>query len=364
MPSMQAAARVVNTSATPVGVALPAERVLAVDDLSVRFATSERTVDAVRQLSFHVDRGETLAIVGESGSGKSVTSLALMRLVEWGGGHILQGRMDFRRRNGEVLDLAHASNAAMRAIRGADIAMIFQEPMTSLNPVFTAGDQIAEAIRLHRQVTRAQAAERAVGLLEQVRMPSPAARAGDYPHQLSGGMRQRAMIAIALACEPDLLIADEPTTALDVTTQAQILALLKRLQAETGMAMLLITHDLGVVAETADRAAVMYAGRIVEHGDVGGLLSHPTHPYTAGLLASLAIEALPPGARLPEIPGTVPPLSAMPPGCAFAPRCAHALPRCRTEIPTLRSEGGRQTACHAPLSLPVRSIPVLEEVAA
>jgi oligopeptide/dipeptide ABC transporter ATP-binding protein len=195
-------------------------------------------------------------------------------------------------------------------------------------------------------------------------MPSPAARAGDYPHQLSGGMRQRAMIAIALACAPDLLIADEPTTALDVTTQAQILALLKRLQAETGMAMLLITHDLGVVAETADRAAVMYAGRIVEHGDVADLLSHPTHPYTAGLLASLAIEALPPGARLPEIPGTVPPLSAMPPGCAFAPRCAHALPRCRTEIPTLRREGGRQTACHAPLSLPVRSIPVLEEVAA
>ncbi|WP_454757752.1 ABC transporter ATP-binding protein [Cupriavidus campinensis] len=327
--------------------------------LRTTFTTANGPVTALHDVSLHIDRGETLALVGESGSGKSVTAYSIMGLLPRRTARIAGGQALF-----DGTDLLALDARAMQDIRGNRIAMIFQEPMSALNPVMRIGDQIAEAIRLHRQVTRAQAAERAVGLLEQVRMPSPAARAGDYPHQLSGGMRQRAMIAIALACAPDLLIADEPTTALDVTTQAQILALLKRLQAETGMAMLLITHDLGVVAETADRAAVMYAGRIVEHGDVADLLSHPTHPYTAGLLASLAIEALPPGARLPEIPGTVPPLSAMPPGCAFAPRCAHALPRCRTEIPTLRREGGRQTACHAPLSLPVRSIPVLEEVAA
>jgi oligopeptide/dipeptide ABC transporter ATP-binding protein len=327
--------------------------------LRTTFTTANGPVTALHDVSLHIDRGETLALVGESGSGKSVTAYSIMGLLPRRTARIAGGQALF-----DGTDLLALDARAMQDIRGNRIAMIFQEPMSALNPVMRIGDQIAEAIRLHRQVTHAQAAERAVGLLEQVRMPSPAARAGDYPHQLSGGMRQRAMIAIALACEPDLLIADEPTTALDVTTQAQILALLKRLQAETGMAMLLITHDLGVVAETADRAAVMYAGRIVEHGDVADLLSHPTHPYTAGLLASLAIEALPPGARLPEIPGTVPPLSAMPPGCAFAPRCAHALPRCRTEIPTLRREGGRQTACHAPLSLPVRSIPVLEEVAA
>jgi oligopeptide/dipeptide ABC transporter ATP-binding protein len=327
--------------------------------LRTTFTTANGPVTALHDVSLHIDRGETLALVGESGSGKSVTAYSIMGLLPRRTARIAGGQALF-----DGTDLLALDARAMQDIRGNRIAMIFQEPMSALNPVMRIGDQIAEAIRLHRQVTRAQAAERAVGLLEQVRMPSSAARAGDYPHQLSGGMRQRAMIAIALACAPDLLIADEPTTALDVTTQAQILALLKRLQAETGMAMLLITHDLGVVAETADRAAVMYAGRIVEHGDVADLLSHPTHPYTAGLLASLAIEALPPGARLPEIPGTVPPLSAMPPGCAFAPRCAHALPRCRTEIPTLRREGGRQTACHAPLSLPVRSIPVLEEVAA
>lgn len=327
--------------------------------LRTTFTTANGPVTALHDVSLHIDRGETLALVGESGSGKSVTAYSIMGLLPRRTARIAGGQALF-----EGTDLLALDARAMQDIRGNRIAMIFQEPMSALNPVMRIGDQIAEAIRLHRQVTHARAAERAVGLLEQVRMPSPAARAGDYPHQLSGGMRQRAMIAIALACAPDLLIADEPTTALDVTTQAQILALLKRLQAETGMAMLLITHDLGVVAETADRAAVMYAGRIVEHGDVADLLSHPTHPYTAGLLASLAIEALPPGARLPEIPGTVPPLSAMPPGCAFAPRCAHALPRCRTEIPTLRREGGRQTACHAPLSLPVRSIPVLEEVAA
>jgi len=327
--------------------------------LRTTFNTANGPVTALHDVSLHIERGETLALVGESGSGKSVTAYSIMGLLPRRTARIAGGQAWF-----DGTDLLALDARAMQDIRGNRIAMIFQEPMSALNPVMRIGDQIAEAIRLHRRVTRAQAAERAVALLEQVRMPSPATRAGDYPHQLSGGMRQRAMIAIALACEPDLLIADEPTTALDVTTQAQILTLLKRLQAETGMAMLLITHDLGVVAETADRAAVMYAGRIVEHGDVDDLLSQPTHPYTAGLLASLAIEALPPGARLPEIPGTVPPLSAMPPGCAFAPRCAHALPRCRTDIPTLRHQGGRQAACHAPLGLPARSIPLFEEVAA
>ena len=287
MPSMQAAARVVNTSATPVGVALPAERVLAVDDLSVRFATSERTVDAVRQLSFHVDRGETLAIVGESGSGKSVTSLALMRLVEWGGGHILQGRMDFRRRNGEVLDLAHASNAAMRAIRGADIAMIFQEPMTSLNPVFTAGDQIAEAIEIHQGKSRSAARAEALRMLELVRIPEARSVLARFPHQLSGGMRQRVMIAMALSCRPSLLIADEPTTALDVTIQAQILQLIRELQREMNMGVVFITHDMGVVAEVADRVLVMLRGEKVEAGPSTEIFGAPQHPYTRALLAAV-----------------------------------------------------------------------------
>jgi len=287
MPSMQAAARVANTSAAPVGVALPAERVLAVDDLSVRFATSERTVDAVRKLSFHVDRGETLAIVGESGSGKSVTSLALMRLVEWGGGHILQGRMDFRRRNGEVLDLAHASNAAMRAIRGADIAMIFQEPMTSLNPVFTAGDQIAEAIEIHQGKSRSAARAEALRMLELVRIPEARSVLARFPHQLSGGMRQRVMIAMALSCRPSLLIADEPTTALDVTIQAQILQLIRELQREMNMGVVFITHDMGVVAEVADRVLVMLRGEKVEAGPSTEIFGAPQHPYTRALLAAV-----------------------------------------------------------------------------
>src|SRR5688572_21726309 len=245
---------------------LPGQRVLAVDALTVRFASSERTVDAVRKLSFHVDRGETLAIVGESGSGKSVTSLSLMRLVEYGGGHIVQGRMAFRRRDGRVLDLAQASDATMRGIRGADIAMIFQEPMTSLNPVFTAGDQIAEAITIHQGKDRAAARAEALRMLELVRIPEARGVLQRYPHQLSGGMRQRVMIAMALSCRPSLLIADEPTTALDVTIQAQILQLIRELQAEMHMGVVFITHDMGVVAEVADRVLVMYQGDKVEAG--------------------------------------------------------------------------------------------------
>jgi len=278
---------------------LPEQRVLAVDDLTVRFATSERTVDAVRSLSFHVDRGETLAIVGESGSGKSVTSLSLMRLVEWGGGRILSGRMAFRRRNGEVLDLARASNGTMRGIRGADIAMIFQEPMTSLNPVFTAGDQIAEAISIHQGKDRAAASAEALRMLELVRIPEARSVLQRFPHQLSGGMRQRVMIAMALSCRPSLLIADEPTTALDVTIQAQILQLIRELQREMNMGVVFITHDMGVVAEVADRVLVMYRGDKVEAGPSTQIFEAPQHAYTRALLSAVPQLGAMRGTELP-----------------------------------------------------------------
>ncbi|MGN5353456.1 dipeptide ABC transporter ATP-binding protein [Ralstonia sp. L16] len=266
---------------------MPDQRVVQVQDLSVRFATSERVVDAVRNLSFHVDRGETLAVVGESGSGKSVTSLALMRLVEHGGGKIIGGQMHLRRRNGEVLDLASASPAAMRGVRGADIAMIFQEPMTSLNPVFTVGEQIAESIRLHQGRTHSQAKAEALRMLELVRIPEARNVLGRYPHQLSGGMRQRVMIAMALSCKPSLLIADEPTTALDVTIQAEILQLIRALQQELHMAVVFITHDMGVVAEVADRVLVMYKGDRVEEGPSATVFAQPAHPYTRALLSAV-----------------------------------------------------------------------------
>ncbi|MFT0734133.1 dipeptide ABC transporter ATP-binding protein [Ralstonia wenshanensis] len=268
-------------------IAMPDQRIVQVQDLSVRFATSERVVDAVRNLSFHVDRGETLAVVGESGSGKSVTSLALMRLVEHGGGKIVGGQMHLRRRNGEVLDLANASPAAMRGVRGADIAMIFQEPMTSLNPVFTVGEQIAESIRLHQGKTHSQAKAEALRMLELVRIPEARNVLGRYPHQLSGGMRQRVMIAMALSCKPSLLIADEPTTALDVTIQAEILQLIRALQQELHMAVVFITHDMGVVAEVADRVLVMYKGDRVEEGPSGTVFAQPAHPYTRALLSAV-----------------------------------------------------------------------------
>ncbi|CAJ0781302.1 Glutathione import ATP-binding protein GsiA [Ralstonia condita] len=268
-------------------IAMPDQRVVQVQDLSVRFATSERVVDAVRNLSFHVDRGETLAVVGESGSGKSVTSLALMRLVEHGGGKIIGGQMHLRRRNGEVLDLASASPAAMRGVRGADIAMIFQEPMTSLNPVFTVGEQIAESIRLHQGKTHSQAKAEALRMLELVRIPEARNVLGRYPHQLSGGMRQRVMIAMALSCKPSLLIADEPTTALDVTIQAEILQLIRALQQELHMAVVFITHDMGVVAEVADRVLVMYKGDRVEEGPSATVFAQPAHPYTRALLSAV-----------------------------------------------------------------------------
>ncbi|SPA24871.1 putative oligopeptide ABC transporter, fused atp_binding components [Cupriavidus taiwanensis] len=269
------------------GIVLPPERVVQVDGLSVRFATSERTVEAVRNLSFHVDRGETLAVVGESGSGKSVTSLALMRLVEHGGGKIATGSMALRRRGGEVIDLARTDNATLRSVRGADVAMIFQEPMTSLNPVFPVGEQIAESIRLHQGKSRAAARAEALRMLELVRIPEARRVLERYPHQLSGGMRQRVMIAMALSCKPALLIADEPTTALDVTIQAEILQLIRGLQAEMHMGVVFITHDMGVVAEVADRVLVMYRGEKVEEGTSDDVFRAPAHPYTRALLSAV-----------------------------------------------------------------------------
>ncbi len=287
-------------------LAMPEARVLQVDDLAVRFTTAERTVDAVCGLSFHVDRGETLAIVGESGSGKSVTSLALMRLVEHGGGHIVSGSMAFRRRGGEVVDLAQAREGTMRGIRGADIAMIFQEPMTSLNPVFTAGDQVAESIRVHQGKNASQARAEALRMLELVRIPEARQVLGRYPHQLSGGMRQRVMIAMALSCRPSLLIADEPTTALDVTIQAQILQLIRVLQEEMGMGVVFITHDMGVVAEVADRVLVMHGGLKMEEDTVDAIFARPRHAYTQALLAAVPRLGSMQGSELPmkfQLPG-------------------------------------------------------------
>jgi glutathione transport system ATP-binding protein len=266
---------------------LPPASVIDVDDLTVEFATTERLVTAVRNLSFSVGRGETVAVVGESGSGKSVTALSIMRLVEHGGGRIVGGRMDFNRPDGSRIDLAQASSATLRDIRGAEIAMIFQEPMTSLNPVFTVGEQIAESIRLHQRKDAASARAEALSMLEQVRIPEARRMLTRYPHQLSGGMRQRVMIAMALSCRPALLIADEPTTALDVTIQAQILALIRLLQDEMHMAVMFITHDMGVVAEIADRVVVMYRGQKVEEGEATRIFAAPQAQYTKALLAAV-----------------------------------------------------------------------------
>jgi len=286
----------------------PSGPLLAVENLSVEFRTTERVVQAVRGVSFTVDRGETVAIVGESGSGKSVTALSLMRLIEHGGGHITSGSMLFDRPEAERVDLASADNATMREIRGAEIAMIFQEPMTSLNPVFTVGEQIAESIRLHQGMDHAAARREALRMLEQVRIPEAVLVLGRHPHQLSGGMRQRVMIAMALSCKPRLLIADEPTTALDVTIQAQILELIRLLQEEMHMAVMFITHDMGVVAEVADRVLVMYRGEMVETGPVTQIFAAPVHPYTRALLAAVprlgAMRGTDVPARFPLLGGT------------------------------------------------------------
>ena len=315
-----------------------AATVLDVKNLETVFFTNSGLFRAVDDLSFRVRRGETLAIVGESGCGKSVSALSIMRLVPNPPGRIVGGSVML-----EGTDLLALEEAEMRAIRGNRISMIFQEPMTSLNPVMRIGDQIMEAVRLHREMSRQEAWKQAVEMLRLVRIPEPARRALEYPHQLSGGMRQRAMIAMALACRPALLIADEPTTALDVTIQAQILALVLELQQELGMGLILITHDLGVVAQTAQRVIVMYAGRKVEEADVETLFADPRHPYTRGLMASIpALPALQGKADAPlaEIPGAVPSLTRLPKGCAFAPRCSLAVARCREAYPPLEDWGG------------------------
>ena len=321
---------------------------LQVRHLHTQFSTEAGLVRAVEDVSFTLDAGETLAVVGESGSGKSVTSLSIMGLIADPPGHVAAGEILFRTRAGPVVDLARLPARALRKLRGRDLAMIFQEPMTSLNPVFSVGDQIAEAAVLHLGMTRAAARRRALEMLELVEIPAARQRLDEYPHQLSGGMRQRVMIAIALACNPLLLIADEPTTALDVTIQAQILALLDKLRRENGMAVLFVTHNLGVVAEIADRVVVMYAGRVVEENDVHALFHTPRHPYTRGLLACLprrALDGAAPGPRrrLAAIAGQVAsPLDPLP-GCAFAPRCGLALPECSAAMPPLAdiAAGGR-----------------------
>jgi peptide/nickel transport system ATP-binding protein len=318
------------------------ETVLEVKNLKTVFFTNSGLFKAVDDLSFTVRRGETLAIVGESGCGKSVTALSIMRLVPDPPGRIVGGSVVL-----EGVDLLALDESEMRKIRGNRISMIFQEPMTSLNPLMRIGDQITEAVRLHRTMTRKEAWKQAVEMLRLVRIPAPERRALEYPHQLSGGMRQRAMIAMALACRPALLIADEPTTALDVTIQAQILALVLELQKELGMGLILITHDLGVVAQTARRVIVMYAGKKVEEADVETLFASPRHPYTRGLMASIPTVPLPgvkTDARLVEIPGMVPSLTNLPAGCAFAPRCPLAIERCRLEYPPLQNWGADHLA--------------------
>jgi oligopeptide/dipeptide ABC transporter ATP-binding protein len=316
---------------------------LEVKNLHTYFQTREGLVCAVEGVSFHLDRGELLGLVGESGCGKSMTALSVMRLVA-APGKIVAGEILFDGKN-----LLELSNAEMRDVRGNDIAMIFQDPMTSLNPVFTVGEQIAEALRLHRGLSRKAARAAATEAMREVSIPDPALRADDYPHQLSGGMRQRVMIAMALACDPKVLIADEPTTALDVTIQAQILELLNNLRKTRELAVLLITHDLGVVAEVAERVAVMYTGKIVEESPVDELFARPKHPYTEGLLRSvprLTAKDVAKAERLQTIEGTVPKPTALPPGCHFEPRCKYRMARCREgEIPLYDVMPGVQVRC-------------------
>jgi peptide/nickel transport system ATP-binding protein len=321
-----------------------AERLLEVKGLKTHFFTDEGVVRAVDGVDFYINKGETLGVVGESGCGKSVTALSIMRLIPTPPGRIVAGEINYDGRN-----LLELSPAQMRKIRGKEISMIFQEPMTSLNPVFTVGEQIAEALRLHEGLNRRDAMDKTVDMLKLVHIPNAERRVKEYPHQLSGGMRQRVMIAMALSCNPKLLIADEPTTALDVTIQAQILELLNELKSKLGMAILLITHDMGVIAETAQRVVVMYAAKVAEEAPVTELFKEPLHPYTQGLLRSIpridlaAVKKT----KLETIPGTVPTLrGAEKPGCAFAPRCSFAKPMHFENTPALKEvRPGHKVAC-------------------
>ncbi|GJM43941.1 MAG: ABC transporter ATP-binding protein [Gemmatimonadota bacterium] len=328
-----------------------AEPLLRIEGLRTHFETDEGLVKAVDGVTYEIGRGETLGVVGESGCGKSVTAMSILQLnpeppAIYAGGQILfEGR-----------DLLKLSIEELRKVRGNDIAMIFQEPMTSLNPVFTVGDQIGETVRLHRGLNKSDARDYSIEMLQKVGIPAPTQRVDEYPHQLSGGMKQRVMIAMALACDPKLLIADEPTTALDVTIQAQILDLLREMQAEMGMSILLITHDLGVVAEMSDHVAVMYAGKIVEYTDTKTLYEKSRHPYTFGLFQSLPEMHEAGGARLMEIPGTVPNPLRLPPGCKFGPRCFKSTDQCVQHEPALeRSDAGHDVACHHPVTSADRS---------
>jgi len=313
--------------------------ILAIDKLEVSLFTRRGVLPAVDGLSLTVGAGETVAIVGESGCGKSLAALAVMRLLPEPPARIVGGAVRLMGR-----DLTSLSDREMQRVRGKDISMIFQDPMTSLNPVVTVGDQLIEAIQRHTDVSRKEAGDRAIELLRQVRIPDAERRLDDYPHQMSGGMSQRVMIAMAIACGPQLLIADEPTTALDVTVQAQILGLLKELQTASGMGLIIITHDLGVVAETADRVVVMYAGRKVEEARAGALFERPLHPYTRGLLGATPSAVRRRGGRLVEIAGSVPALSDLPVGCAFQNRCPDAFDRCRAARPALASLLPQQSA--------------------
>ncbi len=331
------------------------EPLLDIRNLRTRFTTEEGSFDAVDGVSFSIPPAKTLGVVGESGCGKSVTALSVMRLLADPPGRVVGGEIRYRGK-----DLLTLPEEEMRRIRGNRISMIFQEPMTSLNPVFTVGEQIAEAIRLHQGLDRKAARARSVEMLKKVGIPAPEERVDNYPHQMSGGMRQRVMIAMALSCNPDLLIADEPTTALDVTIQAQILELIRALQAERHMAVMLITHDLGVVAETCDEVAVMYAGRVVERADVRSIFRRPAHPYTAGLLRSVptfedVARSHEAGGRgkLRTIPGMVPSLRKLPQGCRFRDRCDRALEVCaRIDPPLETKRDGQLAACHNPVPVP------------
>ncbi len=325
---------------------------LAVEHLTTVFDTAEGPVPAVDDVSFEIRAGETLGLVGESGSGKSVTALSIMRLVQ-PPGRIASGRLWFKGR-----DLMTLGEREMQSVRGAEISLIFQEPMTALNPVFRVGAQIAETLLVHGRATRGEARDKSIELLRAVRIPNPESRIRDYPHQLSGGMRQRVLIAMALACQPSLVIADEPTTALDVTIQAEILDLLRDMKAALHLSLLLITHDFGIIAETADRVAVMYAGRIVETGPVREIFRNPGHPYTRGLLASMPGGR--PGQRLQAIDGSVPMLGALPPGCAFNPRCPDRFEPCPAAPPPDYAVGSEHTAkCY--LHDPAQSSVVLRQ---